>query len=459
MKLLCIGYDLDPARAGRGGVAIYQDSLARALAAEGCEVTLFLGTRHTLRARPRLRWGWRSGLRMVELLDSPLHHCDPRADPSLHVHEPRVESLTREVLRAVRPDVVHLHDPRLHPAAIIDVALAEGCAVLKTVHNHFDLCPQGERFAEQREPCGDDRGGARCRRCLASLPPLSRRRAAWAGTLAATPAADWLRRGRAALRRALPRAPVPSSSLRNAPEPLAWPASLYLARRRALVSRLSRLHAVHVFSRHLEETLRGVGLSPAKLHRIPPATLPLEGLRQALPRRRLSAPPTFGYLTGGAASKGVHVLLEAFARLPRGTARLRVHGVDDPARWGRAHPDVDFFGPYDPWRDLPRVLAPLDVGVVPSLCAEAFGLAGLEFGAAGLPVIGSAIGGIPDWLEDGVNGLLVPPGDPGALADAMLRFVREPGLWARLHEGTRPPKPLATHAREMLELYRDLRSA
>ena len=53
---------------------------------------------------------------------------------------------------------------------------------------------------------------------------------------------------------------------------------------------------------------------------------------------------------------------------------------------------------------------------MPSLWPEPFGLVGIEALAAGRPVVASATGGIGDWLEDGVGGLMVPPGDPGALA-------------------------------------------
>ena len=81
MKVLFVGYDLDPSRAGRGGVAVYQSSLARTLRSLGDEVTLFLGSRHTVRRRPRLEWSRRDGLGFVELVDSPLRHCDHRADP------------------------------------------------------------------------------------------------------------------------------------------------------------------------------------------------------------------------------------------------------------------------------------------------------------------------------------------------------------------------------------------
>ena len=63
---------------------------------------------------------------------------------------------------------------------------------------------------------------------------------------------------------------------------------------------------------------------------------------------------------------------------------------------------------------------------IPSLWPEPFGLVGIETLAQGRPVIASATGGIGDWLEDGVGGLLVTPGDARALAAALDELLADP---------------------------------
>ena len=74
--------------------------------------------------------------------------------------------------------------------------------------------------------------------------------------------------------------------------------------------------------------------------------------------------------------------------------------------------------------DVPRVLAALDVLVVPS-SSEALGNVVLEGMAAGLPVAATGAAGILDLIEDGETGLLFPPGDPEAIAGAMIRLFRD----------------------------------
>ncbi|RIK34041.1 MAG: hypothetical protein DCC57_24610, partial [Chloroflexi bacterium] len=63
---------------------------------------------------------------------------------------------------------------------------------------------------------------------------------------------------------------------------------------------------------------------------------------------------------------------------------------------------------------------------------EGFGLAVGEAMACGVPVVASAAGSLPELVEDGISGLLVPPGDIDALAAAMLRVLQEPALAQRL---------------------------
>lgn len=77
-------------------------------------------------------------------------------------------------------------------------------------------------------------------------------------------------------------------------------------------------------------------------------------------------------------------------------------------------------------------LAAADIVAAPSVYQEALGLAVLEGLTFALPVVGTTVGGIPEVVRDGQEGLLVPPSDPAVLAAALLRLVRDPAWAAEL---------------------------
>jgi glycosyltransferase involved in cell wall biosynthesis len=96
---------------------------------------------------------------------------------------------------------------------------------------------------------------------------------------------------------------------------------------------------------------------------------------------------------------------------------------------------------------LPQHYALVDALVLPSKdMSEGFGLTLLEANASGKPVIASRVGGIPSVVQNGYNGLLVPPNEPTELANAILRLKRNPReteemgrngrLFAQLHDWT-----------------------
>ena len=77
-------------------------------------------------------------------------------------------------------------------------------------------------------------------------------------------------------------------------------------------------------------------------------------------------------------------------------------------------------------RDVPEIMAALDVLVLPSIKSEAVSQVIPQALAVGTPVVGTTIGGTPEIVRDGETGRLVPPADPRALADAILDLLRDP---------------------------------
>jgi len=90
-----------------------------------------------------------------------------------------------------------------------------------------------------------------------------------------------------------------------------------------------------------------------------------------------------------------------------------------------------------PNEQVPSYLAACEVFVSPAVGQESFGIALVEAMAAGVPVVAADIPGYREVVSDGVEGLLVPPRDPEALAAGLVRVLSEPGLAAGLGEAGR----------------------
>jgi glycosyltransferase involved in cell wall biosynthesis len=128
--------------------------------------------------------------------------------------------------------------------------------------------------------------------------------------------------------------------------------------------------------------------------------------------------------------KGHPTLLEAWPHVLRALPDAYLVVVGEGSRQAALHQiaseqgierHVIFTGRRD---DIPAVTAAFDVAVLPSY-REAQGLTILEAMALSRPVVASNVGGIPEMIEDGVTGLLVPPHDPVALAAAIVRVLRD----------------------------------
>lgn len=176
------------------------------------------------------------------------------------------------------------------------------------------------------------------------------------------------------------------------------------------------------------------GVDPAKLIFVPngiPAPAPPSG---ADIRAELGIPagaPVVGTVCALRPQKALEVLIEAARPLLAEVPDLRVLIVGDGAERGALERRIDalglggvvmLLGHRD---DVPDVLQGLDVAV---LCSDFEGtpLSVLEYMEAALPVVATRVGGVPDLVEEGKQGLLVERRDPGGLAEAVATLLRDP---------------------------------
>jgi glycogen(starch) synthase len=200
--------------------------------------------------------------------------------------------------------------------------------------------------------------------------------------------------------------------------------------------------AVLAITPRLARQLVSEGVEEDRVHVVPPGVTP------ALFAGPFEDPfPTIGrprvdFVGRLAPQKGVRTLVEA-ARLLK-TPGVQVLLVGDGPQRSRLEQEIQRLAVGDavhllgfvPHERVPAVLTHADLLVLPSLYEE-LGTILLEAMWVGIPIVASRTGGIPDTIDDGVNGLLVAPGDPEVLADVIDRLLADSILARRLGEVAR----------------------
>lgn len=310
-----------------------------------------------------------------------------------------------------RPDVCFAHNMR---DLDVDDALIGAVPVVKMMHGYFGTCVSGQKafLSPSPRPCRRLCGPA----CLALYAPR--------------------RCGR--LR--------PASVMSN----YRW-----ASRQRAL---FPRYRSMVVASAHMRDEYIAHGAGADRVHAIPlfvPDHAP-----------QTSVTPTLDLLFLGRMTdlKGPSLLLDA-ADLASASLGRRVSVVmagdgplREPLRAKANHlsgVDADFPG----WVDAgarTSLFNRTQMLAVPSVWPEPFGLVGLEAAACGVPAIAFDVGGIREWLTDGVNGRLVAAGDTAAMSDAIAALLREPAQRATLAAGARATAARLSPAAHLSRLERVL---
>ncbi|KTT30352.1 glycosyltransferase family 4 protein [Pseudomonas rhizoryzae] len=204
------------------------------------------------------------------------------------------------------------------------------------------------------------------------------------------------------------------------------------ALRRPHAAHSAQVDAVVGVSRYLLETIRDKGYFQGVPAQVIHNSSLIDGNHEARPPSPAGNPLRFGYLGTLSENKGVGWLIEQFQRLSL-NATLTIAGkgqlayeeqlkaMADPSR-------VSFVG-YQRPQDF---FNSIDVFVVPSLWAEPFGMVAVEACAFQKPVIASRMGGLPEIVRDGVNGLLCNPADRDSLGRALQRLHDDAELRQRL---------------------------
>lgn len=354
---------------------------------------------------------------------------------------PIVAGQFERYLEEWQPDLVHVTSCQTLSASVIPTAKRAGIPVVVTLTDFWFLCPRVTLLRGDGSMCDGRVEVWECLECLLNGSKVHR----------------------------LSKSFLPDSTRQNLLLELSHQPRLTRfsglrgmaldmdARRRMLHDALEQADRVLIASQAALDLFRGAGFSmPIE---IVPYGHDLEWL-DAYTGKTPSRGVRFGFIGQIAPMKGPQLLIQAFRSLPREThARLWIYGALDK------HPDfvqelraladgrteIEFRGTY-PHAESARIFSELDVLVVPSLWYD-YPLIINEAFATGTPVITSDFGGMREFVQHEVNGLLFARANVQGLARQMQRVIDEPGLLERLEENMPTVPRMEQAVGAMLELY------
>ncbi len=427
MRILVVVHGFPPF--AQGGSEIYAHRHARALREQyGDEILVLTREQDPNRAEYDVRAEHRDGLRIVWVNNT---FRRTRSFEETYRND-AIGAIASRVIDEFRPDAAHIHHLTCLSTTIVGSLAERRIPRFVTLHDYWLICHRGQlldtdyRLCDGPEPSG-------CHACLGL--------AGSAGVVGFT-GAPALR----ALERRLPA--EPARRLRQAATRLAGMASNAAEAEQQARRRLEHMREVcddvtHFLapSRHVRDRFVQFGVAPERITVAPYGSdhATFCGIeRTASDRLRL------GFLGSLMVSKAPHLLIEAAGRLPGGAVSIDLFGQYAPY-----HGDDSYRRQLEPLlkQDGVRVhgaiahdrvaqaLSSIDVLVVPSIWPETRGLVIQEAFLAGVPVVASRIGGIPEVVDEGKNGLLFRAGDAGDLATSLARLLHEPGLLETLRAG------------------------
>ena len=222
----------------------------------------------------------------------------------------------------------------------------------------------------------------------------------------------------------------------------------------------------NVVARHMIEDL-GV---PHERVKLVPRSVDLEKFKFTNPKEKRKQDFNVGIIGRLSPIKGHLHFIKAMAKVSRAVPRLKIWIVGDAPGSREAYKEeiqvlvrrlglwhcTQFLGTQ---RDIPEILSHLDLLVLATTTHEAFGRVIIEAQAAGVPVVASEVGGVVDIIEDGKNGLLVPPADPGLMSEAVMKIFKDLDLAQKLafaaYEKVKEKYNVELMAQNTLKVYQE----
>jgi glycosyltransferase involved in cell wall biosynthesis len=408
LKILLVSHYFLPRHVA--GTEVYTYRLGKTLSQRGHEVRILAGEDNPNFSEPRTWEENVSGLPVTFMTSGKMSRWGHFKQSWKDGQRPYLEPLFKKLLDQFQPDIVHIQHLATLSANFIRIAKQRGIPVVVMLNDYWFLCQRIQLITSDGYRCQGFKAN-RCAQCLLIPYPF-------------------------------PVNLMSKSFVRKASE----------KRFEVLGKALREADEILSPSQYLKQVYENHGFEKKIIHCDYGFPLPdkIEPLTTGIPLK-------VGYMGSLVPHKGIHVLIDAINQL-EGKAHLMVYGATDSnPKYFKYLKSINleyvtFAGVSDPLNPYPTI-STQDVIVVPSLWDENSPLVIHEAQAVGRPVVASKVGGIPEVIRDGVDGILVPPDDVTALADILNNLVVHPERLVEIGKQCRQPKSIEYHAKKIEDMY------
>lgn len=433
MRILIVVHGYPPTH--NGGAERRAERTVRSMVARGHDVRVVCGESVT-ESHTDIRWEdqIQDGALVRRLFFNPSEHPDAF---QMSYDNPQTAAVVEDVLREWQPDILHLFSGYLMSASVVRVARKHNVAVVVSLTDYWWLCHRINLIRTNGTRCSGPTP-IDCTRCYA----------------------ESYRRYR-----------LPARAFPQGSDVFWWAADTFpilgerlgmrtqIQRLKTLIQTLRSADALIAPSQYLANFYIRYGIDPARI-RVWRQGVQIDHCLLRTPDSSLR----FGFIGQMKHHKGVHLLLDAWSRLQgHQSRRLTLYGSDMGEdtygqRLRQAIQQLDNVTWAGQFRgaEVWRVLAELDVLVMPSRWVENSPNSILEAQAVGIPIVGTNLGGIAELVQHEQNGLLFEVDNADDLARQMQRLLHEPDLLQRLRHTEVPFRTVDDEMDQINTLYAEL---
>lgn len=402
--------------ADEGGGTILPRQIAKALVRRGNRVTVIFTPPQTKFKKPAyfVEKSEDDGVQLFGIYNRSAVFFDLE-NPDREINDPQMRQVVSDLIQQIQPDIVHYHSLLNFSFRTVEDIAKLGFSSVFTSHNYYPICPRMYLFKEDLSLCnGPEFDAGNCALCV-HQPQKQAALSARAET------------GCEIFRDSIDRHLAVSNRVRD----------LYIQNGHPA----EKIIVLHQQPESVDWSWNEIGA----MRRIEIA---------------LNRPLKIGFIGSLLPQKGAHILVGAMQAFTRLHMEAHIFGAGheqyiSAMRSLDTKQIVQFHGRYEP-EQLPEILRSVDVVVVPSVWEDCAPLVVAEALAARCPVVGSRIGGIPDFIEDGKTGLLFKPNNPMDLAQKLTQFLTNETLLGKMQTAIVKPLGFLAYLDELLRHYFDV---